>query len=45
MANSGSTISVNHRFDKKGIFGKVKSPKPSQTKEAQTHDTAIRVKS
>ena len=40
-----NSISVNHRFDKKGIFGKVKSPKPTQTKEAQTNDTAIRAKS
>jgi hypothetical protein len=38
-------ISVNHRIDKKGIFGKVKSTKPTQTKEAQTNDTAIRAKS
>jgi len=45
ISNTQFLISVNHRFDKKGIFGKVKSPKPTQTKEAQTNDTAIRAKS
>jgi hypothetical protein len=45
MVITNVRISVNHRFDKKGIFGKVKSPKPIQTKEAQTNDTAIRAKS
>jgi len=40
-----SLMSVNHRFDKKGIFGKVKALKPTQTKEAPTNDTAIRAKS
>ena len=45
LSEEGEANSVNHRFDKKGIFGKVKALKPTQTKEAPTNDTAIRAKS